>query len=457
MFEAIRNFKKALLNLVNRGHERSIKAKKHIIASFLIKGISILTGFIMVPLTIGYVNKEQYGIWLTLSSVVGWFSFFDIGLGHGLRNKLAEALAKNELKKARTFVSSTYAILTLIIVGILVLFFMVQPWLDWQTILNTDAINASELRLVAIATFTFFCINFVLKLVYSIFLADQQPAKQSFFNLLSNIIALLVIFILTKTTNGSLYYLALTLGLSPMLILGFTSVFMFNGRYRSIAPSLKYIKVADFKELWSLGVRFFLIQISSIVIFSTDNMIIAQLLGPAEVPAYAVAHKYFGLVTAVFAIVSAPFWSAYTEAYVNGDLAWIYATNNKLIKAWSGLVFVSLLMLAISSWFYRLWVPEIEVPFLLSVMMCIYVNILAWGNIFVVFINGVGKIQLQLIVGIVSTLINIPLSYFFAETLGLGVAGVIMATIICIAYGPVLAPIQFKKIIHGTATGIWNR
>ncbi len=457
MFEAIQNLTKAIFDQINRGQQRSIKAKKHIIASFLIKGLSILTGFILVPLTIGYVNKEQYGIWLTLSSVVGWFSFFDIGLGHGLRNKLAVALAKGEIDKARTYVSSTYAILGFIFTGILLLFFIVQPWLDWQTILNTDAINTDELRLVAIVTFSFFCINFIFKLIYSIFLADQRPANQGFFNLLGNLISLLVIFILTKTTQGSLYYLALTLGLSPMIILLVVSIYMFQGRYRFIAPSFRYVKIDQFKELWGLGIRFFLIQISSIVIFSTDNMIIAQLFGPAEVPAYAIAHKYFGLVTAVFSIVSVPFWSAYTEAYVKKDLAWIYSTNNKLIKVWGTLVLVSILMLFVSTHFYQFWVPEIKVPFLLSVMMCIYVNILAWGNIFVVFINGVGKIKLQLVAGIVSTLINIPLSYFFAQTLGLGVAGVIIATIICVAYGPVLAPIQFKRIIKGTATGIWNR
>jgi Na+-driven multidrug efflux pump len=89
--------------------------------------------------------------------------------------------------------------------------------------------------------------------------------------------------------------------------------------------------------------------------------------------------------------------------------------------------------------------------------MCVYVNVLAMGNIFVVFINGVGKVQLQLIVGIICAILNIPLSYYFAHNLGLGSAGVILASIVCIAYGPVLAPIQFKKIIKGTATGIWNR
>lgn len=411
----------------------------------------------MVPLTIGYVQKEQYGIWLTLSSVVAWFSFFDIGLGHGLRNKLAVALSHGEMDKAKTFVSTTYAILGMIFAGILALFFIIQPLIDWQAILNTTALEVSELRLVAIAMFSFFCINFVLKLIYSIFLADQRPANQGLVNLISNITALVIIFILTKTTEGSLFYLALTLGLAPMIILISVSIYMFQGQYQAIAPSFLCIKVAEIKELVGLGVRFFIIQISSIIIFSTDNIIIAQLLGPSDVPAYVVAHKYFGLITAAFGIVSVPFWSAYTEAYVKRDIAWIYSTNKKLIKVWGALVAVSILMLSISAHFYHFWVPQIEVPFLLSVMMCIYVNVLAWGNIFVVFINGVGKIQLQLIAGVVSTLINIPLSYYFANNLGLGSAGVILASILCISYGPILAPIQFKKIIKGTATGIWNR
>lgn len=457
MFEAIRNLKDEMVQLINQGKQRSVKAKRHIIASFFIKGVSIFIGFYMVPLTIGYVHKEEYGIWLTLSSIVGWFSFFDIGLGHGLRNKLAVTMAQGEMDKARTYVSSTYAIVGMIIVVVLFLFFVLQPWLNWQSILNTNTINEEELRLIAIATFTFFCVNFILKLIHSIFLADQQPANEGFVNLLSNLISLIIIFVLTKTTQGSLFYLALALGLAPMVILLLASAYMFYGPYKSIAPSIGHVKVAQFKELGSLGVRFFLIQISSIVIFSTDNIIISQILGPSDVPAYAIAFKYFGLVTTVFSIVSLPFWSAYTEAYENKDLDWIVSTNKKLIKFWRGLVIVSLLMLGISPFFYNIWVPEVRIPFLLSVMMCIFVNMLAWGSIFVTFINGVGKIQLQLVVGIVSTLINIPLSYFFAQTLGLGTAGVIMASIVCIGYGPVLAPIQFKKIIKGTATGIWNR
>ncbi len=443
--------------MIYKGHKRSVQAKKHILASFLIKGMSLLIGFLMVPLTIEYVQKEQYGIWLTLYSIVAWFSFFDIGLGHGLRNKLAVAFANKDMEKARIFVSSTYAILGVIFLVVLLLFFLVQPLLDWQAILNTDTVDADQLRLIALATFSFFCINFVLKLIYSIYLADQRPANSGFYNLLSNLTALVIVFVLTQTTQGSLLYLALALGLCPLVILTISSIYMFRGRYRSISPSFRHISIPQFKELMNLGVRFFIIQISAIVIFSTDNIIIAQVLGPAEVPAYAVAHKYFGLITAAFAIVSVPFWSAYTEAYVNKDMDWIYSTNKKLIKIWAALVALSAVMLTISPTFYHIWVPEIEVPFVLSILICLYVNILAWGNIFVVFINGVGKIKLQMILGSIGAIINIPLSYFFASGLELGSSGVIIASIICIAYGPLIAPIQFKKITSGAARGIWNQ
>ncbi|MDB2606207.1 MATE family efflux transporter [Zobellia sp.] len=441
---------------INRGHQRSVKAKKNIIASFLIKGISVLIGFYMVPLTIGYVEKEQYGIWLTISSVVAWFAFLDIGLGHGLRNKLSEAIAKGEWKKAKIYVSTTYVILGVIFLCIFALFFVVESWLNWQSILNTQSVEKGELRLVAMTTFLFFCVNFVLRLIDSVFYAFQRPAFKGFINLMSNILTLVIIIILTHTTEGKLLYLALTLGISPMVVLLVVSLFMFNSEFRLIAPSLKYVKRSYFNDLISLGARFFLVNISVIIIFATDNMIITQLFGPSEVPAYAIAHKYFGLITVGFSFILVPMWSAYTEAYVKNDINWVLSVVKKLKKAWVVLVVIALILLAISKSFFKLWVPEIEVPWLLSSMMFIYVIVLAWGNIFVNFVNGVGKIQLQMIIGIIGTIVNIPLSYFFAESLGLGSAGVIGASIISIAFGPVLAPIQFKKIIKGTASGIWN-
>ncbi len=443
--------------ILNQGHQRTVRAKKQIFASFLIKGCSIVIGFFTVPITLGYIEKEQYGIWITLSSIVAWFGFFDIGLGNGLRNKLAESLAENDLDKAKGYISSTYAILFLIFAAVLGVFFIVNPFLNWPSILNASPQQAGELRLVAIIIFSFFCINFVLGIIRSILFADQRPARTGFLNLVSNFISLLIIILLTRTTEGSLTFLALAVGLTPLVILAMASIFFFRSEYKAIAPSIKYVKPKYFKDLVSLGVKFFVVGITGIVIFSTDNMIITQLYGPAAVPAYSVAFKYFELVTSLFAIISVPFWSAYTEAYHKNDMPWIISTNKTLMKIWGAMSVASVGMLLISGWFYKIWVPEIEVPFALSFFMCLYVICLTWGNIFVVFINGIGKVQLQLIVSVFGALLNIPLSYFFAKVVGLGVAGVILASTISIAYGPILAPIQFHKFIKGNPKGIWNR
>lgn len=75
------------------GNARTVLLKKNIIGSLLLKGISIIISFLVVRLTIDFVNPTQYGIWIALSSLMAWFFFFDIGFTHGFRNRFAEAKA----------------------------------------------------------------------------------------------------------------------------------------------------------------------------------------------------------------------------------------------------------------------------------------------------------------------------------------------------------------------------
>lgn len=439
------------------GSKRTVNAKKHITLAFLGKMINILIGFILVPLTINYVSEERYGIWLSLSQIIAWFSFFDIGLGNGLRNKLSASLAKKSFIEAKTFISSAYSILSIVFCGLILLFFCLNPFLNWKSILNTVTVDNSELRIVALISFLFFCLNYVVKLIENILLADQKSSLPEFIKLIGNSIVLSTILVLIYTTSGSLIMLSLVIGLSPFLTLLAANVFFFSRQYYDIRPSIKSVNSNYYKELFGLGVKFFIVQISVIIIFSTDNIIISQLFGPKEVIPYSLAYKYFGMITMFFSIITTPFWSAYTEAYVLKDFEWIARTNKSLIKIWILFVFFSIILFVISPIFYKFWVPSVQISQRLSFFMMIYVIIVNWGSIFVTFINGVGKIKLQMIIGTIGAILNIPLSIFFAKSLGMGSAGVIIASIICIGYGPFIAPIQYLKIINGNPKGIWNK
>ena len=117
------NFKlSAIWSFFKSGHKRTLTIKKHIIGSVFVKGLSILVSLLLVPITLNYLDSEKYGIWLTISSVIFWFGFLDIGLGNGLRNKLAEALAGGDLKLAQKYVSTSYFVLALISFSSIVFF-----------------------------------------------------------------------------------------------------------------------------------------------------------------------------------------------------------------------------------------------------------------------------------------------------------------------------------------------
>ncbi len=447
---AFTNLKSAL----NKGHDRSVKAKKNIFASFIIKGCNIAISLVLVPLTIHYVNPTQYGIWLTLSSIIGWFAFFDIGFGNGLRNKFAEAIARNDHQLARIYLSTTYAILGIIIVCLLAIFLVINPFLNWTSILNTPSSMAAELSTLAILVFVFFCLQFILQLITTIITANQQPAKASFFNFLGSLFSLTVIFILTKTTSGSLINLALSLGFTPVLVLTASSIWFYTHEYKKYAPSIKFVHFSYARGLMSLGLKFFIIQIATVVLYETSNLIIAQLFGPAQVTPYNVAYKYFGIIPMVMGIIMTPFWSAFTEAWVKQDIAWIKQTMKRLQILWVGLTVLTLLMLLLSGLIYRLWVGKgLAIPVSISVAMASYVIVNAWNGIYSQFVNGVGKIKLQLYIALAGTLVNIPLAIYLGKHVG--IYGVVLSTTIISIMGAIASPIQYYKIINNKARGIW--
>ncbi len=443
---------------LNSGHSRSVKARKHILISFLIKSVSIVIGFVFVPLLLHYLGAAEYGIWLTLSSIIAWVSYFDIGLGNGLRNRFAESLAKGEPQMARIYVSTTYAGLSLIFGAFFLIFLAINPFLTWYEILKAPMSLEHELNILVIITVGFFLLRFTFKLISVIIVADQRPAISNIFDPLSNVIALIAILILIQFAESSLLNLGIVLGASPVLVLVIATIYFFRKDYKTYRPKLKLVNFKYFKDLTGLGIKFFIIQITVVVIMSTNNLIITQIVGPEEVASYNITYKYFGLVLMLFTIVTDTYWSAYTEAFIKKDIAWIRRVTGNLIKGWFGILLVLLVMLFVAKYFYKIWVgDEVAISFQLSAMTALFVAIYIWYSIFIYFINGTGKIKLQLHFSVAVAILNIPVSIFFASTMGLGTAGVILGSCVTYLPGAIIAPIQYRKIITGKDTGIWGK
>lgn len=437
---------------------RSLKAKKNIVLLFAFSLVNFVSILILVPLTLKYLGPVEYGVWLTISSVLTWFSFLDFGIGNGLRNKLSEAFAANSLEKAKTFISTAYVIFGGGIVVVWIIFFAIYKLINWSKIFNSPAYLTSELNLLIAIVFFLFSLQLLLKLIYSVNQADQRPALNGFISASSNIFSVLFLLILYKTSERNLVVLGTGLSVVPVVILILATIVLFVKVYSKVSPAIKYVRMDHSKDLVKLGTQFFVIQIAGLIVFATDNLIITQLFGPSDVTVYNIAYKLFYFVPLFFNIILTPFWSAYTEAYIKEDFQWIRNSVTKILKIWLLLSLGVVLMVIFSGTIYEIWVgDQIYIPFRLSLVMGVFVIFSNWNNIFAYFINGTGKIRLQLYNSIFVAVINIPLSVYFAKNLGFGITGVMIATCLCVAVGSIWAPIQYSKIINKKAMGIWAK
>ncbi|MCD8098647.1 MAG: hypothetical protein LUE31_11645 [Lachnospiraceae bacterium] len=280
---------KQFLRSFREGNERSVKAKQNIALAILLKGGSVAASFLLIPLTLGYLDDYQFGVWLTLSSIMVWMNYFDIGISCGLRNKLAEAMARKDSVLGQIYVSTTLFFLVVIIAVIFVLFSIVHYWLDWYTLLNVPHDRIPNLNELVFIVFTLFCINFVLKFLRMVYIANQMPMYSNLFVFLGNLFSLAAIYVLKLTTPGDLGKVAFVFSVAPILVYILAYPYTFKLKYKELAPRFSAVRLEYARELMGLGVQFFVIQITCLVAFSTSNVLIAQLVGVEQVTSYNIA------------------------------------------------------------------------------------------------------------------------------------------------------------------------
>ncbi len=437
--------------------KRLAKARINIVCSIVLHLFNAATMFLFVPVMLQYFDNQKYGIWITVNSIVGWLYFFNLGLGHGVKNRVAEAMALGNIKLAKNYISTGYVFLSMVSSFLLVLFFVINPFLSWSTVFNVSPSLNPELNAMIRCVFASFSIRLTLKLINSILEAHQVPAISKLIDVSEKIFLLVGIYVLSYFTKNSLVYVGALSGIAIVTAPLIASIYLFFNKYRLYAPSIKHFGKKYLKDLTSLGVNFFIVQLAAVILFSTDNFIVVQIFGAEKVVPYNIASGYFKMLVAVFGLVLSPFWSAFTEAYKKKEMMWIQNVVKKLIVAWLAVLLFVVLMVILAPTIYKFWVGDkVKIDILLTLGMALFTLLLTWNNIFSFFLNGVGKLKISIYAAIFQAFINIPLSIFLAKYTILGEAGVIFATCICLALTAVLLPMQSAKIIMGKDCGIWR-
>ncbi|WP_241033197.1 MULTISPECIES: lipopolysaccharide biosynthesis protein [Bacteroidales] len=426
------------------------------IGSIFIKGVSILIQLILVPMTLGYLSQELYGIWLTISSIMLWLNFFDVGLTLGLKNKLSEALAKNDIEKGKSLVSTTYIVMLIIFLPLCLIGECVIPYVDWSSFLNVSQIYNEELSHVVSILLVCFSLQMIFNVITAVVSAHQKVALASAFPVIGNLCSVIVIYLLNIFTKPSLTNLASAISYIPALVLMISSFILYTGKLKPVKPSVSYFDKSNIKDILNLGIKFFIIQIQMIVLYQATNILISNVSSPSDVTSYNIAYKYIGVASMTFNIILAPLWPAFTDAYMKNDWSWMKQIYGKMRKVYAILLGGVILMVILSPVAYKLWIGDRAIiPLTMTVVVALFVIVHAWDALQIILINGIGKVKLQTYITLVGLICHIPLSLLLGKHIG-AIGVVISMVIINIIYSIVFT-IQLHKLLNKKALGIWNK
>jgi len=443
---------------LNYENSRTKRANINIILSLIFRAGTILLQFALVPLTIDYIKPNTYGVWITIFSLVTWVALLDIGIASGLKNNLSKSLAKNNYADARAYISSTYFLISLFALSLIVVFLIASYFINWQNVFNANFISEHELQSVVFIVFAFFLLKFVIDIINIVAASFQHTSINSILLFFSNLGLFVAILVLSRATKPDILLIAFWFSIIPFIISLGATIYLYHNKYAIVKPSWRFVDLKKSRGIMSLGVKFFILQIATLIIFQTDNILIANFFNPEKVTVFNVIYKYYSSVTILFTIIISPYWTAFTEAYVKHDFPWLKKIVRGLINIWFWSLGALFVLLIIAKPVIKFWVgTSIDFDFPLSISIFLYTAIFNWNSIYGSFLNGVGKIHIQIICVIIVGLANIPLTIFLVKGLNWGTYAMPIANFACLSVGAVIGYVQYRKIVEQKATGIWNK
>jgi O-antigen/teichoic acid export membrane protein len=393
------------------------------------RAIGMLISVIQVPLSTGYLGRERYGLWMTVGSMMGFFGFADFGMGNGLVNALSEADGKQNRVLARIYVSNAFFLLLGIGALVIMTFFLLDPFIAWEGIFNVKTASVkNETTAVVFVLIAITAFNFPLGVVQRVRDGYQESYINTFWGIIGAFISLggLLTAIYLK---ASLPWLIAAISSGQIIALFFSWIHLFLSR-PWLAPSLSAFDWREARKLANIGIIFLMLQIFTIIVNSSDNIIIAQIISVVAVSNFVIAQKMFMMTQVVQAFVQ-PLWPAFGEAMSRREYDWARRTFNRALGLSVCMAALTSIPLVIfGKRIINVWIgPDFVPSTILLVGFALWTILIAYGGVLSVFLNHGDMLKKQLLfygMAAISTLLmKICLVKYW------DIAGAVWATLIC--------------------------
>ncbi len=424
---------------------RGGRAKLAISASLISRIITTVVSFVILPITVRYLGNEGYGLMVTITSVVGWLQFTNLGIGLGLQNALTYETAGGNVRAQRELIST--AVFSLAAVGgfILVAGLIVFPHVNWTAVFPpTTQRFTSEIGWTVLVVFIGFVSNIVLGFVNPMYAARQELHVFTIQVILASVLSLAGTLVAVSLRLGLLGLTVCTIGITTVIQWSFAIWTLYFRGVASLKPSASQVTSAAAAQIYRTGISFFILQICNIAFFQIDAFLIARFLTIDQVTPYSVAQKVFIQASGLFAIVTGSLWAAYGNAKAQSDFAWIRQVHRRILRAF--LLFFGLLtagMIMFGHIALTLWVGRGAAPTtLLLAAVGLYFCVRDWTGVHATLLNGLNVVRPQVWNVVLTAVLTLGFDLVLIRRLGplgLAVGGLLAFSLTSAWYFPYLA------------------
>jgi O-antigen/teichoic acid export membrane protein len=418
---------------VSDRERRSRSIVQGTMTAILSRGIGSLVGFITVPLTVRYLGAEQYGVWMTISSVLGFLGFTDFGIAASLTNALGKAFGEDDRVSARSYIASTFALfLSIAVLLVATSIVVAKPIAHLLFPQLALPMLDQEVTPALVAALALFAINFPLLVTNRVLTAYQENATANIW-LMAGSVANLVGILIVIWFRAGLTGLVIGSTAPALLVNAISTGWLFTSHKPWLRPAFRLTNRKHIAELLSTSWKFFIIGTGWLINSQTDNMVIAHFLGPTKVTPYSVTCRLFAYATLLQAFASGSLWPAYTEAIARRDHQWVSGIYRKHLYGSIGIALVIIVPLVLFGRpIIRWWAGSAAVPDQgLIWWMAAWNLILAAMFVPSTILNATGRVGGMAIYGSFATAVNIVLSIILVQRFG--VSGVIAGTVLSFA------------------------
>lgn len=411
--------------------------------------LTLISNFLLYRVSNSYLDdNEAYGLWLIILSVVTWFYIMDFGISNSLRNYLTEALEKRNMLFANKIVSTTYIIMLIPLIFLIILGLVSNYLVNWNIIFNVSENQEETEKLFKIA-FSLFPFIFYLNTITYIYHAYFKSYIVNIMQFLNLFVNCIIIKIFDFFEIGNLVTLGLIYFLTNISIYLFFTILFLLKEKGTIKIKLSYFDPKLINSLLGLGLGFFFLDIASLALLNSGPFLISYFFNPSFSVKFQLPYKLLSIFLTLSTIILSPLWTLIIKKMVTKSYSDILAINKKIITLMVSVFSVIFVSTFFLNFVIYIWVGkyyDIEWTFLLLVSTIVMLSIIT--HVYKTLLNAMSIVYIQVVVYMCGTIVCFLLMFIFLKFLNLSVYYFLMSINIGLLIPALLLPVIFYTRLY---------